>query len=87
MLEKEETFLILKNIFTKRLILTISNPKKKIIVEMDINKIVLNAILSQLDKKDRLYPIKFYSKKFTILELNYNIYDKELSIIINNFKI
>ena len=28
------------------------NPKKKIIVETDISRIVLNAILSQLDKED-----------------------------------
>ena len=62
------------------------NPAKKIIVEIDINKIVLNAILSQLDKKDRLYLILLYSRKFTILKLNYNIYDKELLAIINSFK-
>ena len=63
------------------------NPKKKIIIEIDTSKIALNAILSQLDKKDRLYPVIFYSRKFTTLELNYNIYDKELLIIINSFKI
>ena len=42
------------------------NPKKKIIIETDISRIALGAILSQLDKKDRLYPIIFYSKKFTV---------------------
>ena len=63
------------------------NLKKKIMVEIDTNKIVLNAILSQLDKKDRLYPITFYFRKFTISELNYNIYDKELLVIIDSFKI
>ena len=56
-------------------------------IETDINRIVLSAILSQLDKKNRLYLIIFYSRKFTTLELNYNIYDKELLAIINNFKI
>ena len=54
------------------------NPVKKIIIEININRIALNARLSQSDKKNRLYPIIFYSKKFTIPELNYNIYDKEL---------
>ena len=63
------------------------NPKKKIIIKIDASRIVLNAILNQLNKKDRLYPIIFYSRKFTILKLNYNIYDKELLAIINNFKI
>ena len=73
--------------FTKRLILTMFNPKKKIMVEIDANEIALNAILNQLDKKDRLYPVTFYFKKFTTLKLNYNIYDKELLAIINSFKI
>ena len=44
-------------------------------------------MLSQLDKEDRLYPIIFYFKKFTTLELNNNIHDKELLTIVNRFKI
>ena len=67
--------------------LAIFNLTKKIIVEIDISKIVLTAILSQLDEKNRLYPIIFYFRKFTALELNYNIHDKELLTIVNSFKI
>ena len=63
------------------------NLKKKIMIEIDTSKIALGAILSRLDKKDRLYPVIFYLRKFTISELNYNIYDKELLAIINSFKI
>ena len=44
--KEEEAFLVLKEIFTKRLILTMFNFAKKIIIEIDINKIVLGAILS-----------------------------------------
>ena len=73
--------------FTKGLILKIFDPAKKIIVEIDTNKIVLNLILNQLDEKKRLYPIIFYFKKFTASELNYDIYDKELLAIVDNFKI
>ena len=29
----------------------------------------------------------FYFKKFTVSELNYDIYDKKLLTIVNNFKI
>ena len=76
-----------KKIFTKRLTLAIFNPAKKIIVEIDISKIALNAIISQPDGKKRLYPIIFYSRKFTASELNYNIHDKELLAIVNSFKI
>ena len=73
--------------FTKGLILAIFNPAKKIIVEIDINKIVLNSILNQLDEEKRLYPIIFYFRKFIVSELNYDIYDKKLLTIVDNFKI
>ena len=73
--------------FTKGLILTIFNSAKKIMVETDINKIALDLILNQSDEKKRLYPIIFYSRKFTAPELNYDIYDKKLLTIINSFKI
>ena len=32
--------------FTKRLILTIFNPAKKIIIEIDVNKIALDLVLN-----------------------------------------
>ena len=57
-LKKEEAFLILEKMFTKKPILAMFNPVKKIIIEININKIVLNAILSQPDEKNdyiRLY--------------------------------
>ena len=73
--------------FTKGLILTIFNLAKKIIIEIDVNKIVLGLILSQLDEKKRLYPIIFYFRKFTAPELNYDIYDKKLLVIVDSFKI
>ena len=72
--------------FTKGLILTIFNPAKKIIIEIDINKIVLSAILSQPDKKKRLYSIIFYFRKFKAPELNYDIYDKKLLAIVDSLK-
>ena len=73
--------------FTKEPILTIFNPVKKIMVEIDISRIALRSILSQLDEKKRLYPVIFYSRKFTASELNYDIHDKNLLIIVNSFKI
>ena len=73
--------------FIKGLILTMFNVEKKIKIEIDTIRIALGAILNQLDKKERLYPIIFYSKKFTSLKLNYNIYNKKLLAIVNSFKI
>ena len=73
--------------FTKELILTMFNFVKKIIVEIDASRIVLGLILNQPDEKKRLYPVIFYFRKFTIPELNYDIYDKELLVIVDNFKV
>ena len=73
--------------FTKGLILAIFDHAKKIMIEIDTNKIVLGAILSQPDEKKRLYSIIFYFRKFIAPELNYDIYDKELLTIVNSFKI
>ena len=56
-------------------------------VEIDASIIALGAILNQLDKKNRLYSIIFYSRKFTILKLNYNLYDKKLLAIVESSKI
>ena len=52
------------------------NPAKKIIIEIDTNKIALNSILNQPDKEKRLYSIIFYFKKFIASKLNYDIHDK-----------
>ena len=79
--------MVLKTKFIKGLILAIFNPAKKIMVEIDVSRIVLDAILSQLNQKDRLYPDIFYSRKFTILKLNYNIHDKKLLVIVDSFKV
>ena len=63
------------------------NPVKKIIIEIDVNRIVLDSILSQFDEEKWLYPVMFYSRKFTAPELNYDIYNKELLVIVDSFKI
>ena len=63
------------------------DPVKKIIIKTDISRIVLGLILNQPDEEKRLHPIIFYSKKFTAPELNYDIYNKKLLTIVNNFKI
>ena len=86
-LKEEKAFLALKEMFTKKSILAIFNPVKKIMIEIDINKIILNAILSQPDEKKRLHSILSYSRKFTVPKLNYDIYDKKSLAMVNSFKI
>ena len=47
----------------------------------------LAAILSIVNKDNEVYPVAFHSHTFTIAELNYNTYDKELLAIFKAFKI
>jgi hypothetical protein len=39
----------------------------------------------QLKKKRKLYPFAFYFRKISLIELNYDIYDKEFLIIVIAF--
>ena len=47
----------------------------------------LAEILSIVNKDNEVYPVAFHSHTFTIAELNYNTYDKELLAIFKAFKI
>jgi len=47
----------------------------------------LAAILSIINKDNEVHPVAFYSCTFTAVELNYNIYNKELLAIFEAFKI
>jgi hypothetical protein len=53
---------------------------------MDASNYIIRAYISQLDKKRKLYLIAFFSYKMSLVELNYDIYNKELLAIIEAFK-
>ena len=48
-----------------------------IVVKIDILNFILGVYLVQ-KYPDRWYLVVYYSHKMTLLELNYNIYNKEL---------
>ena len=56
-----------------------------IIVKIDILNFVLSVYLVQ-KYLDRWHLVIYYSRKMTPLELNYNIYNKELLGIVTAFK-
>jgi len=56
-------------------------------VETNALDYVFAAILSIMTKDNEIHPIVFYSRTFSTLELNYDIYDKELLAIFEAFKI
>ena len=59
----------------------------QLIVETNALDYALAAILSIVNKENKVYPVVFHSCMFTVVELNYNIYDKELLVIFEAFKI
>ena len=56
-------------------------------METDTSDYVLTAILFIVNEENEVYPVTFHFYTFTMVKLNYNIYDKELLIIFKAFKI
>ena len=53
---------------------------------MDLLDFILRACMVQKYKDKIQHPVVYYSRKLTPLELNYNIYNKELLVIITVLK-
>ena len=68
----------IKNKFTKEPILKIYRLELPMKVETDLLDFILGAYMVQKYKDKIWHPVAYYSRKLTPLELNYNIYNKEL---------
>ena len=77
--QKEQRMLFkeLKELFTVKPILKIYTLSLLTVVEIDVLDFILGIYLVQ-KYLNRQYLIAYYSRKITPLELNYNIYNKEL---------
>ena len=84
--ECQSAFNALKKAFTSDVILRHYNLNLKIIVETDTSDYVSEGILSQYNENDVLHLIAYFFKKHNSAECNYEIYDKELMIIIHTFE-
>lgn len=76
----------LKSAFTKAPILAPFDWDKEIILETDASDYVSAGVLSQHGDDGILRPVAFFSKKHSVTECNYEIYDKELLAIIRCFE-
>ena len=63
-------------------IFAIFNLELKIVFKTNVSDFVLRAYLEQLDKEGKLYPIAYYLRKLLLIELNYDVHNKELLAII-----
>ncbi len=79
-------FNILKKVFTFKIILRHYNSDHKIVIEIDALNYVFEDILSQYDENEILHSVAYFSKKHNSVECNYEIYDKELMIIVCAFE-
>ncbi len=79
-------FNILKKVFTFKIILRHYNSDHKIVIEINALNYMFKDILFQYDENEILHSIAYFSKKHNSIECNYEIYDKEVMIIVCTFK-
>ena len=84
--ECQFTFDALKKVFMSDVILRHYNSDLKIVVKTDTSDYVSEGILSQYNKNDVLHPIAYFFKKHNSVKCNYEIYNKELIVIIHPFE-
>ena len=85
-IEQKELFVETKKEFIKEPILKIYQAKLPIRVKTDVSDFAVRAYLLQKHKDRVQHPVIYYSRKIILLELNYNIYNKELLAIITALK-
>ncbi len=76
----------MKKRMTEVFILRHFDQNRKTILETDSFNYVNNDILSQYDDEETLHSMIYYSKNLSLVECNYEIYDKKLLAIIHVFK-
>jgi len=82
-IEQQNAFEVLKKAFTMAPILRIPNDKDLFKLSTDASNFVIGTILSQKDMQTNLwYLVTFFSKSLDIYERNYEIYNKELLVVI-----
>ena len=77
--EAETAFSTLKDRFSTAPVLTLPDPARQFIVEVDASDAGIGAVLSQRSEEDqRLHPCAFFSRRFTPAERNYDVGNREL---------
>jgi hypothetical protein len=69
------------NVLTSEPVLTHPDPNKPFELEVNALNFATSAILFQCDEREKLQPLSFHSKTLSKEEINYDIYDKELTAL------
>jgi hypothetical protein len=78
-----KAFKTLKKAFTSAPMLRHFDFNRPAVVETDASDFAEGGVISQRDDHGNLYPVAFFSRKFSPAELNYEIYDKEMLAIVD----
>jgi hypothetical protein len=82
----QEAFDGLKNTLKSTPVLMQPNTKEEFFLECDTSNYATGAILSQRGMDRKLHPVTFDSKCSSPAEKNYDIFDKEMLVVISAFK-
>ena len=80
--EQEEVFKRLKTVFTTEPILAILDIDREMRVEADASDYATEEVLSTKCEDRKWRPVAFISKSLNAMEQNYEIYDKEMLVVI-----
>jgi len=84
--EAEAVFQELKWRFMSAPVLAHFDLSRPVIIETDASDFAIGAVLLQRNNENRLHLVAFHSRKFQPVEINHEIYDKELLAIVDAFK-
>ncbi len=79
-------FNTLKKVFTFKIILHHYNSDHKIVIEINALNYVFKDIFFQYDENEILHLVAYFLKKHNSVKCNYEIYNKELMIIVCTFE-
>ena len=80
--EADKGFRELKHRFTSAPILTLPDPRRQFVVEVDASNDGVGAVLSQRSEKDgKMHPCAFLSKRLSRAERNYDVGNRELLVV------
>jgi len=86
-IEQQNAFEMLKKAFTTAPILRIPNNKDPFKLSTDASDFATGTVLSQKDMQTNLWhPVAFFSKLLNVHERNYEIYNKELLVVIQGLE-
>ena len=80
--EQQKVFDELKRVFTTRLVLAAPDLNKEFRVEADVSNYATGGVLSMKGSNELWRPVAFISKSLSDTKRNYEIYDKEILVVV-----